>query len=186
MEMDSSLFCTPLKHLWDGKSPKWSISHGNWEQNSKTSLLANFQIAVKTRCQKFYRNGLVFFLYHDTLKNARKTCCIGIGHVIRCSGILCCLCKWCQCAKRQSQTTLILPANNFVAVIHSLQYNKYEISTFLFKQLAKKVCSISFISQYKGVTYRKLLTLYFGEQPQSANFFMEMEFKLVFILRSCL
>ena len=49
--IDSS-FYTSLKHLWDGKSPSNLYPYGTWEQNSKTSLLVNFQIAVKTHCQE--------------------------------------------------------------------------------------------------------------------------------------
>ena len=30
-----------------------------------------------------------------------------------------------------------------------IQYDKYQISTFLFEPLAKKVCSVSFVSQYR-------------------------------------
>ena len=37
-------------------------------------------------------------------------------------------------------------ANYFVAIIHLLEYNKYHIS--LLELLAKKACSISFVSQY--------------------------------------
>ena len=39
-------------------------------------------------------------------------------------------------------------ANNFVAIIHLFEYNKYHIFTFLLETLPKKVCSVSFVSQY--------------------------------------
>ena len=35
-----------------------------------------------------------------------------------------------------------------VAIIHFYVYKEYQISTFLLEPLAKKVCSISFVSQY--------------------------------------
>ena len=63
---------------------------------------------------KIHCNGLVFFLYHDSWKNAWKTFCIRTGQVIRRSGIKCCLRKWRHRIKRQSKTTIILLANNFV------------------------------------------------------------------------
>ena len=97
-------------------------------------------------------NDLAFFLYHDPWKNARKTFCIRIGQVIRRSGIKCCLSKWRHRIKRQSKTRIILLANNIVAIIHLFQYNKYPISTFLLEPLAKKVCSVSFVSQYNRWT----------------------------------
>ena len=62
------------------------------EQNSKTSLFANFQIAVKTR----WHNSVRWFnvlIYDDSSKNARKTFCIRISHVIRQNAIKCCLSK---------------------------------------------------------------------------------------------
>ena len=37
--------------FWEGKSPGDQYPYGTSEQNSKTSLLTNFQIAVKTRWQ---------------------------------------------------------------------------------------------------------------------------------------
>ena len=48
---------------------------------------------------------------------------------------------------------MILLANNIVAITHlfefnQYQYNKYQLSTFLLEPLAKKVCSVSFVSQY--------------------------------------
>ena len=42
------------------------------------------------------------FLYYDSWKNAWKAFCIKIGHVIRRSGIKCCLSKWRHRIKRQS------------------------------------------------------------------------------------
>ena len=39
-------------------------------------------------------------------------------------------------------------ANNIVAISHLFEYNKYQISTFLLEPLEKKVCSVSFVSQY--------------------------------------
>ena len=39
-------------------------------------------------------------------------------------------------------------ANNIVAIIHLFEYDKYQISTFLLKPLAKTVCSVSLVSQY--------------------------------------
>ena len=74
--------------------------------------------------------------------------CIRIGHVIRCSGIKCCLSKWRHRIKRQLWTTIILLADDIVAIIHLFEHNKYRISTFLLKPLAKEVCSVSFVSQY--------------------------------------
>ena len=147
MKSDSSFFCTYHKHIWDGKSPSDQYPYGTWEQTLKTSLLANFQIAVKTRWQ----NSVQWFcvsLYHDSWKNAWKTFCIRIVHVITRSGIKCCLSKWRHRIKRQSQATTILLANNIVVIINLFQYNKYQISTFLLEPLAKKVCSVSFVSQY--------------------------------------
>ena len=103
MKSDSSFFCTSHKHLWDGtcKSPSDQYPYCNWEQHSKTSLLANFQIAVKTRWQNSVQWFNVF-LYHDSWKNAWKIFCIRIGHVIRRSGIKCCLSKWGHRIKLQS------------------------------------------------------------------------------------
>ena len=98
---DSSLFCTCHKHLWDGKSPSDQYPYGTWEQTSKTLLLANFQIAAKIRWQSSVQWFSVF-LYHDSWKTAWKTFCIRIGHVIRRSGIKCCLSKWRHRIKRQS------------------------------------------------------------------------------------
>ena len=51
---------------------------------------------------KIQCNGLVFFLYHDSWKNTGKTFCTRIGHVIRRSGIKCCLSKWRHRTKSQS------------------------------------------------------------------------------------
>ena len=88
-------------HLWDGKSPSAQYPYDTWEQNSKTSFFAYFQIAVKT----WRRNSvqwLSIFLYHDLWKNAWKTFCIRIGHVIRPSGFKCCLSKWRHRIKCQS------------------------------------------------------------------------------------
>ena len=42
------------------------------------------------------------FLYHDSWKNAWKTFCVRIGHVVRCSGIKCWLITWRHRIKRQS------------------------------------------------------------------------------------
>ena len=67
----------------------------------KRHHLANFQIAVKTRWQNSVQ-WFSIFLYHDLWKNAWKTFCIRIGHVIRRSGIKCCLSKWRHRIKRQS------------------------------------------------------------------------------------
>ena len=39
-------------------------------------------------------------------------------------------------------------ANNIAAIIHLFQYNKYQISTFLLEPLARKLFSISFVTQY--------------------------------------
>ena len=50
--------------------------------------------------------------------------------------------------KASVKNTIILLSNNFVAIIHILEYNKYQIYTFLLEPLAKKVCSVSFVSQY--------------------------------------
>ena len=62
MEMDSCLCCASPKHLWDSKSPSGQYSYGIWEQNSKTSLLANFQIAAKTRWLNFVQWLGFFFI----------------------------------------------------------------------------------------------------------------------------
>ena len=97
----------------------------------------------KIRCNDFV---FFFIITHD--KNAWKTFCISIGHVIRRCGIKCCLSKWRHRIKSQSWTLIILLANNVVATIHLFEHKKYPISTFLLKPLAKKVCSISFVSQY--------------------------------------
>ena len=105
------------KHLWDGKLPSDQYPYGTWEQNSKTSLLANFQIAAKTRWQNSVQ-WFSDFLYYDSWRNAWKTFCIRIGHVIRRSGIKCCLSKWRHRIKRQSKITIILLANNIVAINH--------------------------------------------------------------------
>ena len=51
MESDLIVFGTWDKHLWDSKTPSDQYPHGTYEQNSKTSLLAIFQIALKTRRQ---------------------------------------------------------------------------------------------------------------------------------------
>ena len=67
----------------------------------KRHILANFQIAVKTRWQNSVQWFSVF-LYHDSWKNTWKTFCIRIGHVIRRSGIKCCLSKWRHRIRRQS------------------------------------------------------------------------------------
>ena len=101
MKSDSNFFCSSHRHLWDGKSPSDQYPYGTWEQNSKTSLLAYFQIAVKTRWQNSVQWFSVF-LYHDSWKNALKTFCIRIGHVVRRSGIKCCLRKWRHRIKCQS------------------------------------------------------------------------------------
>ena len=147
MKCDSSFFCTPHKHLWDSKFPSDQYPYVTWEQNSKTSLLANFQIAVKTRWQNSVQWFSVF-LYHDPWKNAWKTFCIRLGRVIRRSGIKCCLRKWRHRIKRQSKITIILLADKFVVIIHLFDYNKYQMSMFLLEPLAKKICSVTFVSQY--------------------------------------
>ena len=158
MKSDSSFFCTSHKHLWDGKSPGDRYLYGTWEQNSKTLLLANFQIAAKTHWLNSVQWFSVF-LYHDSWKNAWKTFCIRIGHMIRRSGIKCCLSKWRHRIKRQSKTAIILLANNIVAIIDLFEYNKYSISAFLLEPLTKKVCSVSFVSQY-------MLWVLINEYPQ--------------------
>ena len=38
------------------------------------------------------------------------------------------LCKWGHRKKRQSKTTIILLANNFVAIIHLFEYNELYVS----------------------------------------------------------
>ena len=45
--------------------------------------------------------------------------------------------EWRHRIKHQSQTTIILLANNIVAIIHLFKYNNYQISTFLLEPLAK-------------------------------------------------
>ena len=42
----------------------------------------------------------------------------------------------------------ITAGKQYVTIIHLFEYNKYPISTFLLEPLAKKVCSVSFVSQY--------------------------------------
>ena len=83
---------------------------------------SKIQIAVKT-CWRNSVQLLSVFLYHDSWKNAWKTFCIRIGHVIRCSGFKCCLSKWRHRIRCQSYTTIILLANNIVAIIHLFEYN---------------------------------------------------------------
>ena len=78
--------------------PSDQYPYGTWEQTSKTSFLAYFQIAVKTRWQ----NSVHRFSVFDSWKNAWKAFCIRIGHVIRRSGIKCCLSKWRHRIKLQS------------------------------------------------------------------------------------
>ena len=41
--------------------------------------------------------------------------------------------------KESVKNTIILPANNFVAILHLFEYSKYQISTLLLEPLAKKV-----------------------------------------------
>ena len=77
--------------------------------------------------------------------------------MIRRSGIKCCLSKLRHRIKRQSYTTIILLANNIVAIIQLFEHNKYQIPTFLLEPLAKKICSVSFVSQYSLLTQRILL-----------------------------
>ena len=151
-ENDSSFFYTSHKHLWDGKSHSEQYPYGTWVQNSKMSVLANFQTTVKKRWQNSVQWFSVF-QYHDSWKNTGKIFCIRIAHVIKRSGIKCCLSKWRHRIKSQSWTTIILLANNIVAIIHLFQYNKYQLSTFLLEPLAKKVCSVSFVSQYSCLVY---------------------------------
>ena len=43
---------------------------------------------------------------------------------------------------------MIMLVNNIVAIIHLFEYDKYQISTFLLEPLAKKVYTVSFVSQY--------------------------------------
>ena len=71
------------------------------------------------------------------------------------------LCKRRHRTKRQSKTTKILLANNFVAIIQLFEYNKYQFYTFLLEPLAKKVCSVSFVSQYKS--YRQIVRIPIGK-----------------------
>ena len=60
---------------------------------SKIQKCHNFRIAAKTGWQNSVQWFSVF-LYYDSWKNAYKIFCIRIGHVIRRSGIQCCLSKW--------------------------------------------------------------------------------------------
>ena len=68
--------------------------------------------------------------------------------MIRRSGIKCCLSECRHRIKRQSQITIILLANNIVAIIHLFKDNKFIISTFLLEPLTKKDRSVSFVSQF--------------------------------------
>ena len=62
----------PLTNIFEMiNHPVINIHNGTWEQNSKTSLLANFQIAVKTRWQNSVQWFSVF-LYHDSWKKCMK------------------------------------------------------------------------------------------------------------------
>ena len=97
---------------------------------------------------KIQCNGFSVFLYHDSWNNAWKAFCIRIDHVIRRSGIKCCLSECRHRIKRQSQITIILLANNIVAIIHLFKDNKFIISTFLLEPLTKKDRSVSFVSQF--------------------------------------
>ena len=64
MENDLNFFGTCDKQLWDGKTQSDQYHHDTREQISKTPLLSNFQIAVKTRTQPSVQSFGVF-LYHD-------------------------------------------------------------------------------------------------------------------------
>ena len=90
---------------------------------------------------------MFFFIMTHKIMHERHFS-IRIDKVIRRSGIKCCLSEWRRRIKRQSQTTIILLADTIVAIIHLLKYNKYPISIFLLEPLAKKGCSVSFVSQY--------------------------------------
>ena len=63
-------------------------------------------------------------------------------------------------AQTQSKASIILLANNFVAIIHLCEYNKYRFYTFMLKALAKKVCSVSFVSQYSDDFIRVYIHVY--------------------------
>ena len=52
-----------------------------------------------------------------------------------------------------------MTANNTIALIHLFEYNKYQISMFLLELLAKKVCSFSFVSQYRKSAIGKNIIL---------------------------
>ena len=69
---------------------------------------------------------------------------------------------------RQKNTKILL-ANNFVAKIHLFEYNKTQLYMFLLEPLAKKVCSVSFVSRYilHDVFYRfkKYDTLKIFKEP---------------------
>ena len=67
-EMDLSFICFSNKHLWDGKSPSDQYPYGTCEQYLIMSLLAYFQIAVKTGWQNLVQL-FSLFLNHDSLKN---------------------------------------------------------------------------------------------------------------------
>ena len=83
--------------------------------------------------------------------------------MIRRSGFKCCLSKRRHRIKRQSLTPIILLTNNIVAIIDLFEYKKYTISTFLLEPLAKKVCSVSFVSQYI-MQGRKTTVIIYGGQ----------------------
>ena len=147
MKIDSSFFCPSQKHFWDGKSLIDQYPYGTREQNSEKSLLADFQSAVETRWQNSVQWFSVF-LYHDWLKKAWNTVCIKMVMRWDVMALNDVLCKWRHRTKRQSKSTKILLANNFIAIIHLFEYKKYQFYTFLLEPLAKKVCSVSFVSQH--------------------------------------
>ena len=67
MKIDSSFFCLSHKHFCDDKTLGDQYPYGTREQNSETSLLADFQSAVETRWQNSVQWFSVF-LYRDSLK----------------------------------------------------------------------------------------------------------------------
>ena len=72
---------------------------------------------------KIQCNGLVFFfIWHDSWKNAWKTVCVRIGHVIRRSGIKCCLNKGRHRMKRQSKTTITTIMNKLLVAFLKVQF----------------------------------------------------------------
>ena len=57
--------------------------------------------------------------------------------------------------------------------IHSFEYNKYPISTFLLEPSAKKVYSVSFVSQY---IYVKFVELCLNQQKGIIEDFFNVEY----------